>query len=135
MRRLSKFLQLSAGIQSCRGNLFNLIVIIISYLPFDFFLIVLNYYYHSVTIVNTVVCATKNSWFIFSMLFLVFCKWYTVCSYKLGVLGPWEFFWRAGSCICFVCAPLVECWAGTSIFGHCGGVDGGTVRIFFPLAL
>ena len=35
--RLSKFLQLSAGIQSCRGNLFNLIVIIISYLPFDFF--------------------------------------------------------------------------------------------------
>ena len=34
--RLSKFLQLSAGIQSCRGNLFNLIVIIIAYLPFDF---------------------------------------------------------------------------------------------------
>jgi len=100
--RSSKFLQLSAGIQSCRGNLFNLIVIIIAYLPF-YFLMVLNYYYHSVTIVNTVVCATKNSWFIFSMLFLVFCKWYTVCSYKLGVLGPWEFFWRAGSCICLVC--------------------------------
>ena len=35
--RSSKFLQLFAVIQSCRGNLFNLIVIIISYLPFDFF--------------------------------------------------------------------------------------------------
>ena len=30
-------------------------------------------------------------------------------------------------CVC----PLVECRAGTSIFGHCGGVDGETVRIFF----
>ncbi len=30
-------------------------------------------------------------------------------------------------------SPLVECRAGTSIFGHCGGVDGGTVRIFFLL--
>ncbi len=32
-------------------------------------------------------------------------------------------------------SPLVEFRAGTSIFGHCGGVDGGTVRIFFSLAL
>jgi len=60
--RSSKFLQLFAGIQSCRGILFNLIVIIIAYLPFDF-LTVLNYYYHSVTIVNTVFWATKNFWF------------------------------------------------------------------------
>ena len=102
--RSSKFLQLSAGIQSCRGNLFNLIVIIIAYLPF-YFLMVLNYYYHSVTIVNTVFWATKNFWF-FSLFFLVFCKWYTVCSYKLGVLGPWEFLWRAGSCIYSVLVSL-----------------------------
>ena len=66
---------------------------------------VLNYYYHSVTIVNTVVCAAKNFWF-FSLFFLVFCKWYRVCSYKLGVLGPWEFLWRAGSCIYSVLVSL-----------------------------
>ncbi len=104
--RSSKFLQLSAGIQSCRGIFFsfNLIVIIIAYLPFDF-LTVLNYYYHSVTIVNTVFCAAKNFWF-FSLFYLVFCKWYRVCSYKLGVLGPWEFLWRAGSCIYSVLVSL-----------------------------
>ena len=65
--RLSKFLQLSAGIQSCRGNLFNLIVIIIAYLPFDF-LMILTYYYHSVTIVNT--CSVRRRIFgFFSFLF------------------------------------------------------------------
>jgi hypothetical protein len=32
-------------------------------------------------------------------------------------------------------SPLVECRAGTSMFGHCGGVDGGTVRLSFSLAL
>ncbi len=33
----------------------------------------------------------------------------------------------------FTCVGLrcVECWAGTSIFGHFVGVDGGTVRIFY----
>ena len=31
------------------------------------------------------------------------------------------------SCVCLRC---VECRAGTSLFGHSGGVDGGTVRIF-----
>ncbi len=33
----------------------------------------------------------------------------------------------------FVCVSLrcVECRAGTSIFGHFGGVGGGTVRIFY----
>jgi hypothetical protein len=131
--RSSKFLQLSAGIQSCRGNLFNLIVIIIAYLPFDF-LMVLNYYYHSVTIVNTVFCATKNFWF-----FL--CSFWSSVSGIRSVLINWMCWVRGNfsggpghvyvSCV----SPLVECRAGTSIFGHCGGVDGGTVRIFFPLAL
>ncbi len=29
-----------------------------------------------------------------------------------------------------MCLRCVECRAGTSLFGHSGGVDGGTVRIF-----
>ena len=106
---------------------------------------VLNYYYHTVIIVNIVVCVTKNSWFIFSMLFLVFCKWYTVCSYKLGVLGPWEFLWRAGSCIysvlvslfCEIGGPVqfylvtVVGWtAGLYIFSFfSGSISVGTVRV------
>ncbi len=54
----------------------------------------------------------------------------------MSVLGPWEFLWRAGSCIYFVCVSrCVECRAGTSLFGHSGGVDGGTVRIFLSLWL
>jgi hypothetical protein len=35
-------------------------------------------------------------------------------------------------CVCLRC---VECRAGTSLFGHSGGVDGGTVRIFLSLWL
>ncbi len=50
-------------------------------------------------------------------------------------MGPWEFLWRAGSYIYFVCVSLrcVEWRAGTILFGHFGGVDGGTVRIFLSL--
>ena len=95
--RSSKFLQLSAGIQSCRGNLFNLIVIIIAYLSLLFsngseLLLSFGHYCE-----YCVLC--DEEFLVFSLFFLVFCKWYTVCSYKLGVLGPWEFLWRAGSCI------------------------------------
>ena len=36
------------------------------------------------------------------------------------------------SCVCLRC---VECRVGTSLFGHSGGVDGGTVRIFLSLWL
>ncbi len=32
-----------------------------------------------------------------------------------------------------MCLRYVECRAGTSLFGHSGGVDGGTVRIFLSL--
>ncbi len=55
----------------------------------------------------------------------------------MGVLGPWEFLWRAGSCIYFVrvCLRCEEWRAGTSIFGHFGGVGGGTVQIFLLLWL
>ena len=131
--RSSEFLQLFAGIQSCRGNLFILIVIIIGYLPFDF-LMVLNYYYHSIAIAKIVFWVAKNFrfflcsiWFSVSGIVSVLINW--VCWVRGNFSGgPGRVY---VSCV----SPLVECWAGTSIFGHCGGVDGGTVRIFFPLAL
>jgi hypothetical protein len=82
---------------------------------------------------------------VFSLFFLVFCKWYTVCSYKLDVLGPWEFLWRAGSCIYSVLVPLfceiggpvqfylvtVVGWtAGLYIFSFfSGSISVGTVRV------
>ncbi len=50
--------------------------------------------------------------------------------FTLGVLGPWEFLWRAGSYIFCVGLRCVECRAGTILFGHYPGVDGGTVQIF-----
>ena len=129
--RSSKFLQLFAGIQSCRGNLFILIVIIIGYLPFDF-LMVLNYYYHSIAITKIVFWVAKNFrfflcsiWFSVSGIVSVLINW--VCWVRGNFSGgPGRVY---VSCV----SPLVECWAGTSIFGHCGGVDGGTVRIFFWL--
>jgi hypothetical protein len=66
--RSSKFLQLFAGIQSCRGNLFILIVIITGYLFFDF-LMVLYYYYHSVAIAKIVFWVVKSFRFFFYVLF------------------------------------------------------------------
>ena len=81
MGRSSEFLQLFAGIQSCRGNLFILIVIIIGYLPFDF-LMVLNYYYHSVAIAKIVFWVAKNFrfflcsiWFSVSGIVSVLINW------------------------------------------------------------
>jgi hypothetical protein len=71
--RSSEFLQLFAGIQSCRGNLFNLIVISIGYLPFDVPM-VLNYCYHSVAIVNTVFWVAKN----FRVFFFLCSIWFSV---------------------------------------------------------
>jgi hypothetical protein len=53
------------------------------------------------------------------------------------VLGPWEFLWRAGSCIYSVFVSLF-CEIGGPVqflFGHSGGVDGGTVQIFLFLWL
>ncbi len=53
----------------------------------------------------------------------------------LGVLSPWEFLWRAGSYIFCVRLRCVECRAGTILFGHFLGADGGTVQIFLLLYL
>ena len=61
---------------------------------------------------------------------MVFCKWYSICSYKLGVLGPWEFSGGPGHVYVSCVSPLVECRAGTSIFCHFVDVGGGTVWIF-----
>ena len=135
MRRLSKFLQLSAGIQSCRGNLFNLIVIIISYLPFDFFFngseLLLSFGHYCE---YCVLCGEEFFWF-----FLCFI-WSSVSGigsvfYKLGVLGPWEFLWRAGSCIYSVLVPLF-CEIGGPVQFYLVTVVGWTAGLyilsFFP---
>ncbi len=53
------------------------------------------------------------------------------------MLGPWEFLWRAGLCIYFVLVSL-RCGIGGPVqflFGHSGGVGGGTVQIFLILWL
>jgi len=131
--RSSEFLQLFAGIQSCRGNLFNLIVISIGYLPFDVPM-VLNYCYHSVAIVNTVFWAAKN------FRFFLCSIWFSVSGIgSVFIIGVcWvrgNFSGGPGHVYVSWVSLLVECRAGTSIFGYCGGVDGGTVWIFFPLAL
>jgi hypothetical protein len=51
------------------------------------------------------------------------------CLFILGVLDPWEFSWRSEPYIFCVGLRCVECRAGTSLFGHYPGVDGGTVQI------
>ncbi len=72
---------------------------------------------------------------------LLYCKRYVYISMYLSFLN-WVC-WVRGNfsgepgpvyilCVCLCC---VECRAGTSIFGHFGGVYGGTVRIFLFLWL
>ena len=76
--------------------------------------------------------------FLSSPLFCKRCVYvFDFCILNWVFPGPWEFLWRAESCIYFVCVCLrcVECRAGTSLFGHSGGVDSETVRIFFSLWL
>ncbi len=75
-----------------------------------------------------------------SLLFL-----YAVCVYLLlyvlifliGCAGSVGISLASRVTYIFVCVSLrcAECRAGTSIFGHFGGVDGGTVRIFYFLWL
>ncbi len=53
-------------------------------------------------------------------------------SVKLGVLGPWEFSGGPGHVLSVrMWLRCVECRAGTSLFRHSVGADGGTVQIFF----
>ncbi len=50
------------------------------------------------------------------------------CAGSVGIsLAGWVMYI---SCVCLRC---VECRAGTILFGHSGGVGGGTVRIFLFL--
>ena len=125
--RSSKFLQLSAGIQSCRGNLFNLIVIIIAYLSF-YFLMILNYYSFGHYCEYCVLC--DEEFFLFSLFFCssvsgirsVFINW--VCWV------PGNFSGEPGH-VYFVCvSPLCGVPCRYNFIGYFGGVGGGTVRIF-----
>ena len=54
------------------------------------------------------------------------------CLFISGVLGPWEFFWRAGSYTFSVCDSAV--WSAGPVQFYLAlsvGADGGTVQIFF----
>jgi hypothetical protein len=71
------------------------------------------------------------------------CFTHCIRHFKLGVLGPWEFFWRAGSCIFCVCDSavwsagrvqfysgiLLERMAGLYRFFFLSGFVAGTVRL------
>ena len=60
------------------------------------------------------------------------CFTHCIRHFKLGVLGPWEFLWRAGSCIFCVCDSAV--WSAGPVQFYLTlsvGADGGTVQIFF----
>jgi hypothetical protein len=48
------------------------------------------------------------------------------------VLGPWEFLWRAESCIFSLCvSPLCAVPGRYDLFKFSVGADGGTVQIIF----
>jgi hypothetical protein len=47
-----------------------------------------------------------------------------------GVLGPWEFSWRAGSYIFCVCDSAVWSAGPVQIYSCTRGADGGAVQIF-----
>ncbi len=54
------------------------------------------------------------------------------CLFILGVLGPWEFFWRAGSCIFCVCDSAV--WSAGPVQFYLGILlerMAGLYRFFF----
>ncbi len=73
------------------------------------------------------------------LLFLVFCK-RCMLIFVRSVYFNWVCWVRGNfsggpghvyiSCVCLRC---VKCRAGTILFGHFGGVGGGTVRIFLSL--
>ncbi len=61
---------------------------------------------------------------------------FVFCHLKLGVPGPWEFSWRAGSYTFCVCVSAV--WSAGPVQVNLGtfpGADGGTVQIFLFLWL
>ena len=135
MGRSSKFLQLFAVIQSCRGNFFNLIVIFfIVYFRFslisDGFELLISFGHYCDY------CVLCDGDFLLFLLF--FCS--SVSGVCLSLYVPFLLIGCAGSVgislasrvmyISCVCLRCVECRAGTILIGHFGGVGGGTVRIF-----
>ena len=95
---------------------------------------VLNYYYHSVAIAKIVFWVAKNFWFFLCSIWF-FCKWYSICSYKLGVLGPWEFF-LAGR-VMYMSRVCLRLWSAGLVRVYLGTVVVWTARLygFFSLAL
>jgi hypothetical protein len=131
--RSSKFPQLFAVTQSCRGNyLINLRVsfplFTCSYKAFGCFQFQISGY---------CILVVKVFRFLLFIVIIVsglctsmYLSFNWVCWVRgnfSGELGPVYI-----PCVCLRCA---ERRAGTSIFGHIGGVDGGTVRIFLSLWL
>ncbi len=119
-------------------NLFYLISVWFSFV-FIWFIRLLDFLIYMVITVNTVFSVMKILFFLFFVLryfvsgVCLSIYVFAFCHLKLGVLGPWEFLWRAGSYIFCVCLRCVECRAGTILFGHFLGADGGTIQIFlFP---
>ena len=125
MGRSSEFLQLFAGIQSCRGNLFILIVFIIGYLPFDF-LMVLNYYYHSVAIAKIVFWVAKNFrffflcsiWFSVSGIVSVLINW--VCWVRGNFFLAGRVMYMSRVCLRLWSAGLVRVYLGTVVVWTAG---------------
>jgi hypothetical protein len=134
--RSSKFPQLFAVTQSCRGNyLINLRVscpfffFTCSYKTFGCFQFQISGYcilvvkvFRFLMFIVIIVSGMCTS------MYLSFLNW--VCWVRgnfSGEQGPAYI-----SCFCLRC---VERRAGTSIFGHFSGAGGGTVRIFYPLWL
>jgi hypothetical protein len=59
----------------------------------------------------------------------------SLVPFILGVLGPWEFLWRAGSYFFCVGLRFVECRAGTIYFGVSLGWVAGLYRFSFSWVL
>jgi hypothetical protein len=79
---------------------------------FDLILL-LEFLTYAVITVNTVSCDEGSSFFfLFVSCYSVsgVCFTHCICRSILGVLGPWEFLWRAGSYISCVCDSAV--WSG-----------------------
>jgi hypothetical protein len=101
----------------------------------------LDFLIYSVITVNTVFFVVKIFPFLCSSLFckrcVFICLLYLshVCLF-LCVLGPWEFSGGPGHILSVrIWLRCVECRAGTILFGHFVGADGGTVQIFLSLWL
>ncbi len=133
VRRLSKFLQLFAVIQSCRGNYF--VNLSVSCLLFN---VLYDFRMFSILNIGILFLGGKCSRFLFVSLFLwAVCVYYEYAFFLIGCDGSVGISLAGRVVYIFrVCISLLWDWrAGTILLGHSGGVDGGTVQIFLLLWL